>query len=95
MFPISLGVNAIVTILIVYRIITVYNDIRRLTSNVQAISVHRNDLYPVISILIESGLITFVAQLVQSLTYEYDIVAFPLVGYGTVGMLYVSAYVVF
>ena len=95
MFPMSLSVNALVTILIVYRIITVYSDIRRLKSDVQAVSVHGNgrrdsDLYPVISILIESGLITFVAQLAQSIAYKYAIVAFSLVGTSTVVMLFVS-----
>jgi hypothetical protein len=98
-FPISLGVNALVTILIVYRIITVYNDIRRLNSNVQTttgslVSVHGNgqrNLNPLISILIESGLITFVAQLTQSIMFEYAYVAFPLAGTSTVVMLFVSA----
>jgi hypothetical protein len=97
-FSISLGVNALVTILIVYRIITVYNDIRRFKSNVQATSltrsVHGNgqrDLCLLISILIESGLITFVAQLVQSVVYNrYADEASPLIGYIVV-MLFVSA----
>jgi hypothetical protein len=89
-FFISLGVNALVTALIVYRIITVYNDIRGF--NVQA-SMHGNgqrDLYPLISILIESGLITFVGQLAQSIMYKSAGFAFPLVG-GCVVMLYVRA----
>jgi hypothetical protein len=95
-FPISLCVNALVTILIIYRIITVYNGIRRLKSNVEATSpsVHGNgqrNLYPLISILIESGLITFIAQLAQSIMYKYDSLAYPLVGYGTVVMLFVSS----
>ena len=91
-FFISLGVNALVTALIVYRIITVYNDIREFTGNVQA-SAHGNglrDLYPLISILIESGLITFVGQLAQSIMYKFAAAAFPLVG-GCVVMLYVRA----
>ena len=93
MFPLSLGVNALVTILIVYRIISVYNDIRRLKSNT-SLSVHGNgqrDLYPLISILIESGLITFVTQLAQSIVYNYANAAFRLVGTSTVTMLFVSA----
>jgi len=87
-FFLSLGVNALVTSLIVYRIITVYNDIRGF-NNVQSGaygSGHRN-LYPLISILIESGLITFVAQLAQSIMYKSAEAAFPLVG-GCVVMLY-------
>jgi hypothetical protein len=90
-FFISLGVNALVTVLIVYRIITVYNDIRGFKSNVQATTAQGNgqrNLYPLISILIESGLITFVAQLAQSVMYKYANDAFPLVG-GCVVMLYV------
>jgi len=101
-FPISLGVNALVTILIVYRILAVYNDIRRPKSNVQAtsLSLHGNgqrDLYyPLISILIESGLITFVAQLAQTVMYKYATVAFPLVGTNIVVMLFgISTTVVF
>jgi len=88
-FFLSLSVNALVTALIVYRIITVYNDIRRLTSDIQ-IHAHGNgrpDLNPLISILIESGLITFVGQLTQSIMYKSATVAFPLVG-GCVVMLY-------
>jgi len=87
-FFISLGVNTVVTALIVFRIITVYNDIRGFR-NVQA-SAQGNgqrDLYPLISILIESGLITFVGQLTQSIMYKYANVAFGLVA-GSVVMLY-------
>ena len=70
--------------MIVYKIITVYHDIREF--NVLG-SGHR-DLSPIISILIESGLITFVAQLAQSIMFKTDNAAFPLVG-GCVVMLYV------
>jgi len=87
-FFLSLAVNALVTGLIVYRIITVYNDIRGFnTSNFQSSAHGHRDLYPLISILIESGLITFVAQLAQSIMYKSAGVAFPLVG-GSVVMLY-------
>ena len=91
-FFISLAVNAIVTALIVYRIITVYNDIRGFNSIVQASS-HRNgrrDLHPLISILIESGLVTFIGQLAQPIMYNSASEAFPLV-IGCVVMLYVRA----
>jgi len=88
-FFLSLGVNALVTALIVYRIITVYNDIRGFNNNVQGSSYGsgQRNLYPLISILIESGLITFVAQLAQSIMYKSAGEAFPLVG-ASVVMLY-------
>jgi len=90
-FFLSLGVNTLVTGLIVYKIITVYNDIRGFNiSNAMQPSAHgsgQRDLYPLISILIESGLITFVGQLTQSIMYKSAPTAFPLVG-GCVVMLY-------
>ena len=94
-FVISLAVNLLVTALIVYKIIVVYNDIRVFsTRNVQtnhdAYGNGRRDLYPVLSILIESGLMTFVGQLVQSIMYTTTIPGFPLVS-GPVVMLYVRA----
>jgi hypothetical protein len=94
-FFISLGVNAIVTALIVYRIIIVYNDIRGPKSDFQhgnglRVGQRRDDINPLISILIESGLITFVAQLALSVMYKYANVAFPLVS-GIVVMLYVRS----
>ena len=91
--------NTLVTGLIVYKIITVYHDIRGFRvnttgSNVQASAQGnasgRRDLYPLISILIESGLITFVGQLTQSIMYKSASFAFPLVG-GCVVMLYVRS----
>jgi len=89
-FFLSLGVNAATTALIVYRIVIVYNDIRGFNvSSVQG-SAHgsgQRDLSPLISILIESGLITFVGQLTQSIMYKSATSAFPLVG-GPVVMLY-------
>ena len=97
-FFLSLGVNAVVTALIVYRIITVFNDIRGFNNfrSVQG-SAHRNgqlNLSPLISILIESGLITFVGQLTQSIMYKSATFAFPLVS-GCVVMLYVRPHLVF
>ena len=91
-FFISLGVNALVTSLIVYKIITVYNDIRGPKSDFQDGN-GQHDLSPLISILIESGLITFVAQLAQSIMYKYANDAFPLVS-GTVVMLYVRGFII-
>ena len=69
---------------------TLHNDIRGIdTSNVQAIA-HGSNLKLFVSILIESGLITFVGQLTQSIMYKSANTAFPLVG-GSVVMLYVRA----
>jgi hypothetical protein len=85
-------VNALVTGLIVYRIITVYNGIREFKNNLQA-SAHgngRRNLHLLISILIESGLITFVAQLAQAIMFRFAAVEFPLIS-GCVVILYVRA----
>ena len=79
-FILSLGVNALVTALIVYRIITVYNDIRGLKSDFQQKN-GQHDLNSLISILI-----TFVTQLAQSIMYKYADAVFLLVS-GIVVML--------
>ena len=95
-FFLSLGVNTITTALIVYKIIHVYNEIRGFNPSNTGSSTHgkgQRDLYPLISILIESGLITFVGQLMQSIMYKTAPTAFPLIG-GCVVMLYVSAFLV-
>ena len=93
-FVLSLGVNAVTTALIVYRIMTVYNGLRGFNVNSSSYGngQHNLNLTTLISILIESGLITFVGQLAQSIMYRYmsAAVAFPLVG-GCVIMLYVRA----
>ena len=94
-FFVSLGANALDTGLIVFKIINVYHDIRGLhPTNSRPGSTYgrpsgQRDLYPLISILVESGLITFLAQLAQSIMYKFASAAFPLVG-GVVVMLYVS-----
>jgi hypothetical protein len=93
-FFISLGVNALVTALLVYKIVNVYNDIQGFNnSNVQSRpnGNGRRNLSPLISILIESGLLTFVGQLAQSIMYKSATAAFPLVG-GCVVMLYVRSF---
>ena len=72
---------------------TVYNDIRGFNTSSFQGSTHgsgQRNLNPLISILIESGLITFVGQLTQSIMYKSATSAFPLVG-GCVVMLYVRA----
>ena len=99
-FFLSLGVNTLVTVLIVYRIVTVYNDIRgfsissvRTQLRAHGSGLGQRDLNPLISILIESGMITFVGQLAQSIMYKSASAAFPLVGTSVV-MLYVRTSVV-
>ena len=91
-FSLSLGVNAVTTALIVYRIMTVYNGLRGFNVNSSSYGngQHNLNLNTLISILIESGLITFVGQLAQSILYGYgpETEAFPLVVSGVV-MLYV------
>jgi len=87
-FFISLGVNALVTALIVYRIMNVYNDIRGFNTNLNLqASAYGKNLNPLVSILIESGLMTFAGQLAQSIMYKSATSAFPLVS-GCVVMLY-------
>ena len=95
-FFLSLAVNAVTTALIVYKILTVYNEIRGFpNSNIQGGSIEilngRRDLNPLVSILIESGLITFVGQFAQCLMFRLSSdKAFPLIS-GVVVMLYVRA----
>jgi len=84
-FFLSSAVNALVTALIVYRVITVYNDIRRIDTGSSQSGVLGRD--PLISILIDAGLMTFVARLTQSIMYNSALTAFPLVS-GCVVMLY-------
>ena len=95
-FSLSLGVNTLVTGLIVYKIVAVYRDIRGFKSGGFQASTYGNgqrNLYPLISILVESGLITFVGQLTQSIMYKTTTPGFPLVA-GSVVMLYVRAFLV-
>ena len=95
-FFLSLAVNALVTALIVYKIIRVYNEIQGFhNSNLQNNLLNnlngRRDLNPLVSILIESGLMTFVGQFTQCLMFRLaSDTAFPLVS-GVVVMLYVRA----
>jgi hypothetical protein len=76
--------NALVTGLIISKILTIYREIQGLESHVGL----GRDIVPIISILIESGVIIFVVQLVQTLMYKFDITAFPLLT-GLVVQLYV------
>ena len=90
-FMLSLGVNALLTALIVYKIIIVHRSIQEFTvSHGSGPASGNSNLSPIISILIETGLITFAGQLTQSIMYKSTPSAFPLVG-GSVVMLYVRA----
>jgi hypothetical protein len=93
-FFLSLAVNALLTALIVYKIMSVYNEIRGFNDSNLQMSSHQNGrppLNPLISILIESGLMTFVGQLAQCLMFRLSSEdAFPLIS-GVVVMLYVRA----
>ena len=85
----SLAENALATGLIVYKILSVYRDIRGLGSHVGYPNRLGRDIVPIISIMIESGVITLTAQLVQTLMYKFDInTGYPIIG-GFVVQLYV------
>ena len=87
----SLIVNAGVTGLIVLKILIVYREHQQLKARTRYTNGTRpHDFYPIISILVESGLITFIGQLVQTILYKADDYAFPIVS-GVVVMLYVSS----
>ena len=91
-FALSLVTNALLTGLIIYKIVSVYRDIRGFDKT-PAVSAYGNgtrDLYPLVSILVESGIITFAAQLVQSIMYKVALSEFSVVS-GLIVMLYVRA----
>jgi len=85
-FALSLVANAFLTGLIVYKIVSVYRNI----DETHAYRNGQHDLYPLISILVESGMITFAAQLVQIVMYKVDPDAFPII-LDLVVMLYVRS----
>ena len=79
-FSLSLAENALVTGLIISKILTVYRDIQGLEGHVGYANGPGRDILRIISILIESGVITFMAQLVQTLVFKFDDTAYPLIG---------------
>lgn len=90
-FALSLLVNALVTSLIVYRIVSVFHSIQEFnSSSSNTVGYGQRDLSPIVSILIESGMITFVGQLAQSIMFKTANEIFPLIG-GIVVMLFVRA----
>jgi len=81
-FSLSLAVNAIVTGLLILKIVLEYRKTQ--TSN----RVHwRKNIMPIVAILIETGLMTFVGQLAWTISYSLQSNVFGLVG-GVVVMLY-------
>ena len=92
-FSLSLAENALATGLIVYKILAVYRAIQGLASrDGQYPNEVGRDVLPILSFMIESGVITFMAQLVQILTYKFEIsTAYPIIG-GLVVQLYVNGF---
>ena len=90
-FSLSLAENALVTGLLISKILTVYRDIRGLESRVGYTNGLGCDVVRIIYILIESGMITFVAQLVQTLIYKFANNAYPIIG-GCMFQLYVRSF---
>jgi hypothetical protein len=87
-FFISLGANALVTGLMMYKIITASNNARGFkTQAAGANGTGQHQRHLLMPILIDSGLIIFVGQLVQSIMFVAANDAFPLVA-GSVVMLY-------
>ena len=90
-FSLSLAENALVTGLIIFKILTEYRGIQGLT---RGVVLHANGLgrniAPIIPIMIESGAITFMAQLVLTLIYKFDFTAYPIIC-GFVVQLYVRS----
>ena len=87
-FSLSLAENALVTGLLVFKILTVYRGIRELESRIGYANGLRRDVIRIITILLESGVITFIAQLVQTLVFRFDYAAYRIIG-GPVDQIYV------
>ena len=92
-FSLSLTENALVTGLLIYKILTIYRDIQGLESRVGYANGLGRDVVRIIYILIESGTITFMVQLVQTLMYKFDINAYRIIG-GLAVQIYVRDFTV-
>ena len=90
-FSLSLVENALTTGLIVYKILTIYHVGSESGVGYADASGLDHEIVPIISIMIESGVITFLAQLVQTVMYKIDITAYPIIG-GLVVQLYVRGF---
>ena len=93
-FALSLVANALLTSLIVYKIVSVYRNLRGFGKTRTVYGNGPRDLYPLISILVESGVITCTAQLVQSAMYKAAPDYFPIIS-GAVVMIFVRALFVY
>jgi hypothetical protein len=90
-FSLSLAENVLVTGLIIFKILTIYRDIQGLQNRVGYASGLGRDITPIISILIESGVLTLVAQLVQMLSFKFDSTVYSVIG-GIVVMIFVRGF---
>ena len=87
-FSLSLTVNTIVTGLLVLKLVLLHREIRH---SLPDSSTHKGyDLLPVISVLIESGMFTFIGQLVWVVLFRLQSPGFNAVG-SPITMIYVSA----
>ena len=91
-FSLSLAENALVTGLLISKILILYRDIREIESRIGYANGLGRDVVRIITILIESGVITFMAQLVQTLVFKFDDTAYPLIG-GPVVQIYVRGFI--
>ena len=73
-FSVSLAHNTLVTVLIITKIVIVYREIS--PGRVEYTKGLRRGIVP---ILIESGMMTFTAQLLQTLMFRYDGTAYPII----------------
>ena len=92
-FSLSLAENALVTALLIYKILTIYRDIQGLESRIGYTNRLGRDIVRIISILIESGVITFMVQLVQTLMFKFDVNAYRIIG-GLAVQIYVGDFTV-
>ena len=92
-FSLSLAENAFVTGLIISKILTLYGDIRELESRIGYANGLGRDVVRIITILLESGVITFIVQLVQTLIFKFDYAAYPIIS-GPVVQIYVRGFTV-
>ena len=84
---ISLVQNALVTGLIVTKIVIVYRYI-----SPKHAGYANGPTRGIVPVLIESGVMTFVAQLVQTLMFKFDNSAYPIIG-RLVVMLFVRGFI--
>ena len=82
---VSLALNAILTGLLVFKIAKASLTLRHARARVMA------DFTPLISIIVESGLVLFMAQLVLLICFSTEGSAFNVTS-GAIGMIYVRAY---